>query len=158
MRYVSPETRLVGPEEAFDYTLSAPAQLWERARESMGEGRLWSAVIVLLLTIAIARSTSTVDWVTGIDIVTWVALAGAVLLGVLALTPLRDPIPLGIGLVLAPVVAFWAAWPQLHASHPTDTISVQLANVWWQRINDGSAAQEPAFYLVLISLLMWVTG
>src|SRR5215469_8317611 len=98
MRYVSPETRLVGPEEAFDERLSPGAVAWERVRDSLGGGRFWSAALVLLLTLAIARSTSTVDWVDGIDIVTLVAVSGAVLMGVLALTPLSDAIPLGVGL------------------------------------------------------------
>src|SRR5919204_3386750 len=34
----------------------------------------------------------------------------------------------------------------------------ERVGVWWQRINDGSAGQDPSFYLVLICLLMWVTG
>jgi transglutaminase-like putative cysteine protease len=156
MRYVSPETRLSGPEAAFED--SRASILWERVRESMGAGRFWAAALVLLLTLTIARSTSTVNWVDGIDVITPIALAGALLMGVLALTPPRDIVSLAIGLVLAPVVAFAGAWPQIHARHPTDVPGLQFVGVWWQRITDGSAGQDPSFYLVLICLLMWVTG
>ena len=158
MRYVSPDTRLIGPEAAFEDTAGRQWMLWERMRESMGAGRFWSMLLVLLLTLTVARSTSTVNWVDGIDVITPIALAGALLMGVLALTPLRDAIALGIGLVLSPVVAYVGAWPQVHLRHPTDVPGLQFVSLWWQRITDGSAAQDPSFYLVLICLLMWVTG
>jgi transglutaminase-like putative cysteine protease len=158
MRYVSPETRLTGPEAAFDDALSPRAIVWERVRESMAGGKFWAAVIVLLLTLTISRSTAIVHWVDGIDVITPIALGGALLLGVLALSPLRDVLGLGIGLVVAPLVAVAGAWPQLQARHPTDVLGPQLVGVWWQRFSDGTAAQDPAFYLVLINLLMWVTG
>jgi transglutaminase-like putative cysteine protease len=158
MRYVSPETRLTGPEEAFEDATSAPSLAWEKVRESLAGGKLWSAVLVLLLTLTISRSTAIVDWVPGIDAVTWIAVGGAVLLGALALSPVRDVVSLGIGLGAAPVVAFVGAWPQIHARHPTDVLGPQLIGVWWQRFGDGTASQDPSFYLVLINLLMWVTG
>jgi transglutaminase-like putative cysteine protease len=156
MRYVSPEGRLVSPEAAFDD--SPQAMLWDRIRESVGGGRGWSAVIVLLLTLTVARSTATVNWVVGIDIITWVALGGAILMGVLAFLPVREPISLAIALVLAPFVSFAAAWPQVHLRHPTDVIGPQLINTWWERINSGDASSDTSFYLILICLLMWVTG
>src|SRR5213594_112628 len=158
MRYVSPETRLVGPEAAFAERTGRVAQLWENARESMDGGRFWTAALVLLLTITVARSTTTVNWVPGIEVITPIALAGAVLMGVLALTPVRDFIALVLAFVLAPVVAFAGAWSQIHARHPTDVPGSQLVNVWWQRVTDGAAGQDPSFFLVLICLLMWVTG
>src|SRR5438094_10615629 len=158
MRYVSPETRLVGPEAAFRGRTARVAQLGENARESMDGGRFWTAALVLLLTITVARSTTTVNWVPGIEVITPIALAGALLMGVLALTPVRDFIALGLAFVLAPLVAFAGAWPQIHARHPTDVPGLQLVNVWWQRVTDGAAGQDPSFFLVLICLLMWVTG
>ena len=89
MRYVSPDTRLTGPEAAFDQRTGGAATMWDRARESMGAGRFWAAVIVLLLTMTVARSTTTVRWVDGIDVITVIALGGALVMGVLALTPVR---------------------------------------------------------------------
>jgi transglutaminase-like putative cysteine protease len=157
MRYVSPEGRLVGPDAAFD-TSHGPAALWDRARESMGGGRFMSAVLVLLLTLTVARSTATVGWVDGIDVITWVALAGAILMGALALLPVREPISLGVGLLLAPVVAFFASWAQIRLRHPGDVVSPQLVSIWWERINIGEAGSDTSFYLILICLLMWVTG
>src|SRR5207244_3553891 len=62
------------------------------------------------------------------------------------------------GFALSPVVALIGAWPQMHLRHPTDVIGPPLISAWWERINDGSAAQETSFYLFLICLLMWVTG
>src|SRR5437879_8966208 len=157
MRYVSPETRLTGPEAAFDGDATPPARL-DRAREWMGAGRFWSAVIVLLLTISVAKSTSTVHWVDGIDVIVPIAIFGALLLAVLAMLPVSEPVGLGIGAVLAPVAAVLGAWPEIHARHPTDVIGPQLIGTWWSRINDGSASSDPSFYLFLICLLMWVTG
>src|SRR5205807_894332 len=157
MRYVSPETRLAGPEAAFDGG-ATPTALLDRARQWMGAGRFWSAVIVLLLTISVAKSTSTVHWVDGIDVIVPIAIFGALLLAVLAMLPVSEPVGLGIGAVLAPVAAVLGAWPEIHARHPTDVIGPQLIGTWWSRINDGSASSDPSFYLFLICLLMWVTG
>src|SRR5438067_4192274 len=156
MRYVSPSGRLVSPEDAFRD--SPQVLLWDRVRESIGGGRFWSAVLVILLTITVARSTATVRWVDNIDVILWVALAGALVMGVLAVLPVREPIGLGIGALLAPVAALIGAWPQLHHSHPGDVLGPQLLGVWWTRVQDGTATSDPAFYLVLICLLMWITG
>jgi len=124
----------------------------------MSGGLGWTALLVLLLTLTIARSTATVGWVDGIDIVTYVAVGGAVLMGVLALVPLPWGVGLGSGLVAGPVVAAIAAGPALRALHPLDTLSLGLAGTWWTRLGDGSAGNDPAFYLYMICLLMWVTG
>ena len=96
MRYVSPEGRLAGPEAAFDNVLNRRALVWDRARRSLGGGRFWSVLLVLLLTFTVARSTSTVQWVGGIEVVNVIALLAAVLMSVLALSPIRDWIGLGI--------------------------------------------------------------
>ena len=156
MRYVSPEGRLVSPEAAFANT--PQGLMWDRIRESVGGGRFWSAVLVVLLTLTVSRSTATVEWVPGIDVVTWIALGGAIVMGVLALAPIGEALALAIGFVLAPVAAVLAAWPQLHAHHPGDVIGPQLISVWVQRIQEGNAASDTSFYLFLICLLMWVAG
>src|SRR5256885_15307421 len=95
MRYVSPSGRLVSPEDAFRD--SPQVLLWDRVRESIGGGRFWSAVLVILLTITVARSTATVRWVDNIDVILWVALAGALALGGPPALPARRPIPPGGG-------------------------------------------------------------
>src|SRR5437773_2297410 len=77
MRYVSPSGRLVGPEAAFNTGMSRREQLWDRARESVGGGRFWTALLVLLLTVTVARSTSTGLWVDGIDVIIYLAVPGA---------------------------------------------------------------------------------
>ncbi len=156
MRSVS-HRGVLGRPDGFDPGVTQSA-IWDRAREWMGGGRFWSAGLVLLLVIAVSRSTSTVHWVDGIEVITPIAIVAAVLMGVLAVLPNREPIGLGIGAVLAPVAAVVGAWPQLHAKHPTDVLGPQLIGVWWTRIQDGSAASDPSFYLVLICFLMWVTG
>src|SRR5207249_11457527 len=157
MRYVSPETRLVGPEAAFAERTGRVAQLWENARESMDGGRFWTAALVLLLTITVARSTTTVNWVPGIEVITPIALAGALLMGVLALTPVRDFIALGLAFVLAPVGPFAGAWPQIPARHPTTVPGLQPANAGGRRATAGAAGRAPSFFLVPICLPMWVT-
>ena len=158
MRYVSPEGRLAGPEAAFDATVTPREMFWERVRESVGGGRFWTALLVLLITLTVSRSTATVHWVDGIDVITPLALFGALLMGALAVLPVREPVALAVGFVLAPVVAVAASWQQIHARYPTDVIGPQLLGVWWHRLTDGVAASDPSFYLVLICLLMWITG
>jgi len=108
-----------------------PGRLWTRTRASMTGAAAWSAVLVLLLTLMIARSTATAAWVPGIDPVVPVALAGAVLMGVLAVLPVPWPAGLVAGLLLGPLAALNASWPQLHAVHPGDPLSIGLAGAWW---------------------------
>ena len=148
MQFGSPSARL-----ALD-----PEQLWVRARSSVGGGVLWSALIVFLLTYAVASSTATAQWVSGIQVITLIALAGAVLMAVLAVLPVPWPAGLGAGMILGPVVAITEAWPAIHAQHPLDVVNTALIGVWWKRITDGSASSDPSFYLFLICWLMWVTG
>ncbi|HEY0829864.1 MAG TPA: transglutaminase domain-containing protein [Candidatus Dormibacteraeota bacterium] len=156
MRSVSHRGEL-GRPEGFDAGIAQSAA-WDRAREWLGGGRFWSAALVLLITLTVAKSTATVHWVDGIDVIVPIALLAAVLMSGLALLPIREPIGLGLGALLAPVAAVVGAWPQLHHSHPGDVIGPQLIGVWLTRLHDGTATSDPAFYLVLICLLMWVTG
>jgi hypothetical protein len=120
----------------------------------MQGGFFWSVLLVLLLTLAISRSTATAAWVPGMDVVPLVALGGGLLMAVLAMLPIRWPIGLGFGMILGPIAAGVAAWPTIHAAHPADT----GIGVWWTRITDGSATSDTTFYLYLICWLMWVTG
>jgi transglutaminase-like putative cysteine protease len=156
MRSVSRSPGL-GRPEGFDEGIAQGAA-WERTREWLSGGRFWSAILVLLLTLVIARSTVTVHWVDGIDVITPIALLGALVMSVLALLPVSEPLALAIGAVLAPIVAVVGAWPRLHASHPADVLGPQLITDWSHRIQDGTAASDPSFYLFLICLLLWVTG
>src|ERR1700693_5548108 len=148
MQFGSPDARLA----------LAPVQLWGRARSSMGGGVVWSALIVFLLTYAIASSTATAAWVNGIQVIPLIALGGAVLMAVLAVLPVPWPAGLGVGMILGPVVAATQAWPAMHAQHPLDVLNPGLIKVWFTRIADGSASSDPSFYLFLICWLMWVTG
>ena len=132
--------------------------MWERVREAVGWGRLVSAVLVVALTLLVANSTSTAQWVDGTDVVVRIALFAAILMAVLALTPVPDGIALGAGAVSGFVVALYSAWPQMHLRHPTDTLGIGLAQVWWTRLTDGGAAADPSIYLFMIALLMWVSG
>ncbi|HXN78702.1 MAG TPA: transglutaminase domain-containing protein [Candidatus Dormibacteraeota bacterium] len=148
MQFGSPDARLA----------LAPGQLWGRARSSMGGGVVWSALIVFLLTYAVASSTATAAWVNGIQVIPLIALGGAVLMAVLAVLPVPWPAGLGVGMILGPVVAATQAWPAMHAQHPLDVLNPGLIKVWFTRIADGSASSDPSFYLFLICWLMWVTG
>jgi len=132
--------------------------MWERVRTALGQGHLVAFVIVVLLTLSIANSTATAQWVSGIGVITGVALAGAVALGILAILPVPWPGALGLGLIAGPVMAFAVAWPALHAAHPTDTLDYHLIGIWLGRISSGEASSDTSFYLFLICWLMWVTG
>jgi Transglutaminase-like superfamily/Domain of unknown function (DUF4129) len=132
--------------------------LWRRARRSVDGGRFWLAVVVLVLTLTIANSTVTADWVDGIGVIPDVAVGAAIFMAILALTRLPSAVVLTIGTFVAPVVAVVAAAPVIRANHPLDQTGVGLIGVWSTRIANGQAAADPSFYLVLICLLMFVTG
>jgi transglutaminase-like putative cysteine protease len=134
--------------------MAAPGHLWTGARSSMRGGVSWSAVLVLLLTLSIARSTATAAWVGGMEVVPLIALSGALLMAALAVLPIRWPLALGFGMILGPIAAAVAAGPVIRQMHPQDG----GIGVWWTRLADGSAASDPSFYLFLICWLMWVTG
>jgi hypothetical protein len=119
---------------------------------------VWTSVLVFLITIAVSKSTVTAHWVDGIEIVPLIALAGAIVLGLLALLPVSWVLGLAIGMAIGPVVAGFAAWPALHAAHPSDALGLGLLHTWWVRLFDGSAIADSAFDLWLIGWLMWVTG
>src|SRR5258708_7031812 len=108
MQFASPSQRLA----------LARGALWGRARSSMGGGVLWSALIVFLLTYAIASSTATAGWVNGVEVIPLVALGGALLMAGLAVLPVPWPASLGLGFVLGPIVALVAAGPALPPAHP----------------------------------------
>jgi transglutaminase-like putative cysteine protease len=135
-----------------------PGQMLGSARSSMQGGLWWSALLVLLLTFAVARSTATAGWVNGIDVIPLIALGGALFMAVLAALPVPWPLALAAGTILGPVVAFIQAWPAMHALHRDDVLNQGLIGVWWGRIVDGSAGTDTSFYLFLICWLMWVTG
>jgi transglutaminase-like putative cysteine protease len=155
MQFESPSTRLELIQGA----------LRSRARSSLGGGVLWSALIVFLLVFAIAGSTATYGWVNGLQVIPLIALLGAVLAAVLAVSPIPWPAGLAVAMILGPVAALVAAGPALHAANPSDPalvssggVSLRIIAIWWGRIIDGSAANDPSFYLFLICWLMWVTG
>src|SRR5258708_25972326 len=108
MQFASPSERLA----------LARGELWGRTRSSMGGGVLWSALIVFLLTYAIASSTATAGWVNGVEVIPLVALGGALLMAGLAVLPVPWPASLGLGFVLGPIVALVAAGPRLPPAPP----------------------------------------
>ena len=132
--------------------------VWEKVRGSFSGGRLFSAILVVLLTFNIARSTATFHWVDGIEVVTPIALLGSLLLGALALSPVSEPIGLSIGALLAAPVAMFGAWPEIYLRHPSAAFGPQLFQMWWKEGNDGTLSSDTSFFLVLICLLMWITG
>src|SRR5258708_35584599 len=93
-------------------------QVLGSARSSMQGGAWWSALIVLLLTFAVARSTATAGWVNGIDVIPLIALGGAVFMADLAPLPVPWPPGLGAGAPPGPGGAFRQAWAFLTRLHP----------------------------------------
>lgn len=137
---------------------SFPTRVIQRTRDALPGGVLWTSLLVFFLTLAVAKSTVTAEWVGGIEVVPLVALAGAILMGLLALAPIPWEIGVAIGMAAGPVVAGFAAWPALHATHPSDALGLGLVQAWWLRLQDGTAVADGAFDLFLIGWLMWVTG
>ena len=121
----------------------------DRTRAALPASVLWSALLVFLLTFVLAKSTITAGWAPGIQVVAVIALAGALLMGVLAVSPLPWGLGAGIGLALGPVVAGFAAGPELLAASP---------HTWLTRVSDGTAFEYGVFDLFLVAWLMWVTG
>src|SRR5258707_2900162 len=91
-----------------------PGQVLGSARSSMQGGAWWSALIVLLLTFAVARSTATAGWVNGIDVIPLIALGGALFMAVLAAPPGPWPPAPGAGTIPGAGVAFIQASPCMH--------------------------------------------
>src|SRR5437879_12537509 len=99
-----------------------PLQLVQRTRDALPGGVVWTSVLVFLLTLAIAKSTVTAQWVTGvgIEVVPLVAISGAILMGLLALTPIPWAACLAVRLVLGPLAACSAESPAPPAGRATD--------------------------------------
>src|SRR3989442_3475673 len=122
-----------------------PVQLVQRTRDALPGGVVWTSVLVFLLTLAIAKSTVTAQWVTGvgIEVVPLVAISGAILMGLLALTPIPWAACLAVGLVLGPVAAGLPACPALHAGPPPDPTGLRFGSLCWGRLFCGSALLDP---------------
>src|SRR5258708_36806400 len=99
---------------------SYPMQLVQRTRAALPGGILWTSILVFLLTLAMAKSIVTAQWVVGvgIEVVPLVAIGGAILMGLLALAPVNWAACLVIGMVLGPAGSGVAAWPPLPPEPP----------------------------------------
>jgi transglutaminase-like putative cysteine protease len=131
---------------------------WRRTREAIPAATLWSALITFLLIVTVAKSTVAAGWVPGIEIAPLVAIGGALLMGVLAVTPLPWWWCVSVGMALGPVVAGVMAAPAFRNMHPLDPSGLPLIQAWIGRIQDGTAFGDTAFVLFVITWLMWVTG
>ena len=140
-------------------SLSAmPGLAWRRTRDAIPAGTLWSALITFLLIVTVAKSTVAASWVPGIEIEPLVAIAGAVLMGVLAVTPLPWGWCVSAGMALGPIVAAVLSAPAFKSTHPLDPSGLALVQAWIARVQDGTAFGDTAFVLFVITWLMWVTG
>src|SRR5260370_36355340 len=92
---------------------SYPIQLVQRTRAALPGGILWTSILVFLLTLAMAKSIVTAQWVVGvgIEVVPLVAIGGAILMGLIRLTPINWAACLALGLWLVRVVAALPACP-----------------------------------------------
>lgn len=131
-----------------------------RALLRLPSGWIVSAVLVALLTYLLASSTVQANWVPGSTAIVLVALLAALLMGVLAvLRFLPWPLGLAVGALAAPLAAYVASLPALHAAHPGDPVlSPALVQIWIARVNDGTAGGDGSFFLYLMALLFWVVG
>ena len=123
-------------------------------------GTLPLAVFVVFITICFANSTVDANWVPDSTGLTNLALVAAFVMGVLALAKrVPWPVALGIGVLLAPVGAYFGAHHELARTHPGDpTDPLQVAGTWIGRVLNGEDLYDPAFDLYLLYLLFWVVG
>ncbi len=148
----------VSPRGRFQLT-AVPGLAWERTREAVPVSIVWSAVIVFALAFTIARSTVSAQWIPGgIDLIPLVAVAGAILMAVLAVSPLPAWLCVTAGVVVGPVVGVLAVSAEFRLEFPYDPTGAGLIQVWILRVLDGSAFGYQAFVGLLITLLMWITG
>src|SRR2546430_2829530 len=141
--------------------VAMPGLVWRRTREGVPAGALWTSLIVFLLVLTIAKSTVAASWVPGVlDALPIGGRAGAVPMGVRAVTPLPWWLSMVVGLLAGPLVAVWVALPVLRADSLLlpGAASQNLFQLWSARVLDGTAFGDRAFVLVLITWLMWVTG
>jgi transglutaminase-like putative cysteine protease len=154
MQSVSPKGRFV--------LLAVPGIAWQRARASVPAGALWSSLLTFLLVLTIGRSTQAASWVPGLDmsVIPLVALAGAVALGLLAVTPIPWGLCVVAGMAAGPVVAGYISLPAFRTTGLLEgsVTNLQIIQTWWAKVLDGSAFTQQAFVLFLITWLMWVTG
>lgn len=123
-------------------------------------GTAVSGVLVLLLILCVSNSTVAANWVPKSEVLTNLALIAALVMGGLAVTrAVPWPLALTLGLVAAPFAGYAAAYPALHATHPSDpTDAGALLGIWSTRLAGGEAAADAAFYLYLLCCLFWVVG
>jgi hypothetical protein len=121
---------------------------------------LVSAALVLLLTLVVANSTVTANWVNESDPLTKVALVAALILAAVAVV---EVVPWWVGLAVclgaAPFAAYVGAASALHQLHPDDPANpLRLVGVWLARVAIGEASSDTSFYVYLLCLLFWVVG
>lgn len=151
MQSVSPRGRLE--------LMTVPGMAWERTRAAVPVTTVWSALIVFALAFTIARSTVAAQWVPGgIDLIPFVAVGGAILMSLLAVTPLPAWLCVTAGAVVGPVVGVIVTSSEFRLEYPFDPSGVGLVQIWIIRFFEGSAFGDQAFVGLLITLLMWVTG
>lgn len=149
----------VSPRGRFELT-AVPGQAWHRTRAAFPASTVWSSLIVFALAVTIARSTVAALWVpAGIDGVPLVALGAALLMALLAVTPLPAWFSVTVGVVAGPAVSILVSASQFKLLHPHDPTGWALLQVWIIRVfGDGTAFSDQAFVGLLITLLMWITG
>src|ERR1700686_2017586 len=82
-----------------------PGVAWRRTRQAVPAASLVSALLTFLLVLPIPQATAASGGVPGIDDAPLIALAGAVILGILAMTPLPWWVCVAVGFALGPVIA-----------------------------------------------------
>src|SRR5918912_2652297 len=84
-------------------------------------GTLVSALLVLLLVLCVANSTVAAAWVPHSEVLSNLAVLAMIVMGGLAVLRFVPwPLALGFGLLATPLAAYGAAYPALHAAHPSD--------------------------------------
>ena len=138
--------------------IPSPAALLSRAQARLTGSTLFTSLLILLLVLAVSRSAASPAWMNGMGILPLVAIAGATITLILALSPLRTSNALLFNLALGTLVTVIAIGGALHAVHPSDPSGLAFFSTWKQRLAQGEAIGDPAFDLYLACWLLYMIG
>ena len=138
---------------------SVPARMARMLRSWLGPAELPAVVLVLLLTLVVAGSTVTMQWVKGLEIFPGVAALGVLAMSVLALVrviPALVALPLGAAGAVA--VPWYVNQAALRAAHPGQPFGLPSPETWVNAISGTDTNVDATLFVFLGCVVFWVVG